>query len=147
MDAMHEIVGVTKNPTRKRVGRGSSAGGGSTAGRGNKGQKSRTGGQVPAYFEGGQTPLIRRLTKRRGFRSHRKFSEVRINLKDLPKYAKENQLKISQLVEEGKIMPDTKVKILGEGTLPGAYLVQAHFISSSARAKIEEQGGSIEIIK
>lgn len=147
MDAMHEIVGIAKQPARKRVGRGSSAGGGSTAGRGNKGQKSRTGGNIPAYFEGGQTPLIRRLTKRKGFRSHRKFSEMRINLKDLPKYAKDNKLDARELIKTGKIMPDTKVKILGEGALTGSYQIQAHFISAGARAKIEEQGGSVEIIK
>ena len=147
MDAMHDIVGITKQPARKRVGRGSSAGGGSTAGRGNKGQKSRTGGNIPAYFEGGQTPLIRRLTKRKGFRSHRKFSEIRINLKDLPRYARDNKLNVQELIETGKIMPDTKVKILGEGALAGAYQIQAHFISAGARAKIEEQGGGVEIIK
>lgn len=147
MDAMHEIVGISKSPARKRVGRGSSAGGGSTAGRGNKGQKQRTGGSVPAYFEGGQTPLIRRLAKRRGFKSQRKFHEVRINLKDLPKYAEDGQLTITKLIENHQIMPGTKVKILGEGTLTGAYQVQAHSVSASARAKIEEQGGKVEIVK
>ncbi len=147
MDAMHEIVGITKQPARKRIGRGSSAGGGSTAGRGNNGQKARTGGNIPAYFEGGQTPLIRRLAKRRGFHSQRKFSEIKINLKDVPRYAKENKLDARQLVEAGTIMSDTKVKILGEGAITGAYQVQVHFISAGARAKIEEQGGTVEILK
>lgn len=147
MDDIQAIVGVSKSPDRKRVGRGSSAGGGSTAGRGNKGQKQRTGGNVPAYFEGGQTPLIRRLAKRRGFKSQRRFHEVRINLKDLVKYTDNNELKVAHLVENHQIMPDTKVKILGEGTITGAYQVQAHSISAQARTKIEEQGGKIEIIK
>lgn len=147
MEQLHEIVGITKNPTRKRVGRGVAAGGGSTAGRGNKGQKARTGGKIPAYFEGGQTPLIRRLAKRRGFHPHLKFSSMRINLKDVPRYAKDGKLNIQQMIELGEIMPDTKVKILGEGQLSGSFQVQAHFISAGARAKIEEQGGSVEIIK
>ncbi len=147
MDAMHEIVGIAKQPARKRIGRGSSAGGGSTAGRGNNGQKSRTGGKIPAYFEGGQTPLIRRLTKRKGFRSHRKFSEIKINLKDVPRYAKDHKLDIKELIKTGMIMSDTKVKILGEGIITGVYQVQVHFISAGARAKIEEQGGTVEIIK
>lgn len=146
-DQLHQIVGGAKHPARKRVGRGSSAGGGSTAGRGNKGQKARTGGNVPAYFEGGQTPLIRRLAKRRGFQSHRKFSVLRINLKDLPKYLVDHQLNLQQLQEAGKILVGTHVKILGEGTITEPVKVQAHFVSNGARAKIEKQGGSIEIIK
>jgi large subunit ribosomal protein L15 len=147
MDAVHNIVGIDKSPDRKRVGRGSSAGGGTTAGRGNKGQKQRTGGNVPAYFEGGQTPLIRRLAKRRGFKSQRKFSVVKINLKDLAKYADDGQIVIAKLIENHQIMPDTKVKILGEGTLASAFQVQAHFVSASAKARIEEQGGKVEIVK
>ena len=147
MDGLHDIVGITKSPDRKRVGRGSSAGGGSTAGRGNKGQKQRTGGNVPAYFEGGQTPLIRRLAKRRGFRSQRKFTAVKINLKDLDKYADNGKVVIQQLIETGKIMPDTKVKILGEGNVTSSFEVQAHFVSASAKAKIEAQGGKVEIVK
>jgi len=147
MEQLHDIVGIKKNPSRKRVGRGSSAGGGNTSGRGNKGQKSRTGGQIPAYFEGGQTPLIRRLAKRRGFRSHRKFKILRINLKDLAKYAKDGQIIVRQLIAEGQITPGTKVKILGEGGITAPYTVQVHFVSGSARAKIEEQGGSVEIIQ
>lgn len=147
MEQLHDIVGISKAPNRKRVGRGSSAGGGSTAGRGNKGQKQRTGGNVPAYFEGGQTPLIRRLTKRRGFNPHLKFTAMLINLKDLAKYAPEGKLVVSELVEAGQINPDTKIKILGEGTVSSAYQIQAHFVSTGARAKIESAGGSIEIIK
>jgi large subunit ribosomal protein L15 len=147
MDQIHNIVGVAKSPDRKRVGRGSSAGGGSTAGRGNKGQKQRTGGNVPAYFEGGQTPLIRRLTKRRGFKSHRKFQVARINLKDLDKYIDDGKLNVGQLIETGKILPDTKVKILGEGQVSAAYQIQAHFISESAKAKIEAAGGAVEMLK
>lgn len=146
MDAMHDIVGIAKQPNRKRVGRGAAAGGGSTAGRGNNGQKARTGGSIPAYFEGGQTPLIRRLTKRRGFRSHRRFNVIKLNLKDLDKYAVNGKIEIKQLVESGQILPDTSLKILGEGTVEKAYQVQANFISSGARAKIEAAGGTIEIV-
>lgn len=146
MDQLHQIVLTDTNKPRKRVGRGSSAGGGGTAGRGTKGQKARAGGNIPARFEGGQTPYFRRIAKKRGFKHHRKFKVFRVNLKDLPRYVIEGKLSIDELVKSKKILPNTKVKILGEGEVKEAYLVQAHQISGSAVKKIEAAGGKVEIV-
>jgi len=146
MDQLHQIVLTDTNKPRKRVGRGNSAGGGGTAGRGTKGQKARAGGNIPARFEGGQTPYFRRIAKKRGFKHHRKFKVFRVNLKDLPRYVIEGKLSIDELVKSKKILPNTKVKILGEGEVKEAYLVQAHQISGSAVKKIEAAGGKVEIV-
>lgn len=144
---MQEILSAGNDKSRKRVGRGSSAGGGSTAGRGNKGQKARTGGSVPAHFEGGQTPLIRRLKKKKGFKSHRKFTVFKINLKDLPHFTEDNKVTIARLLEKGLITPHTRVKILGEGEVPAGIEITANSISTNALKKIEAAGGKVEIIK
>jgi len=143
---LHNIVGVSTNKDRKRVGRGSSAGGGKTAGRGTKGQKQRTGGSVPAYFEGGQTPINRRLKKRRGFTSRNTTETLVINLSDLQVLAKDGKLDVAVLVAEGKISPATRVKILGNGEVDVAITVSAHAISASAQTKIEAKGGSVNLI-
>ena len=144
---MEDILKNDNSKSRKRVGRGNSAGGGSTAGRGNKGQKARTGGSVPAHFEGGQTPLIRRLKKKKGFKSHRKFTVLKINLRDLAHYAQDNKLTLTQLLEKGLITPHTRVKILGEGEVPAGMEVTVNGISEGARKKIESAGGKVEINK
>lgn len=147
MEQLQDMVGVEKHKTKKRLGRGNSAGGGNTSGRGNKGQKARTGGSVPAHFEGGQTPYFMRIAKKKGFRHHRKFSIMLLNLKDLANLAKDGTLTVEALVASQVIKSDTKLKILGEGEIKSALTVQAHFVSKSARAKIEAAGGKIEIIK
>ncbi|MBI5699860.1 50S ribosomal protein L15 [Candidatus Saganbacteria bacterium] len=118
---------------KMRVGRGTSSGHGKTCGRGHKGQTSRAGGTKGARFEGGQTPLYRRLPKKRGFNNilFRKEYEV-INLNDLNKYEGEVNL----------IKPDLLVKVLGEGELKKALKVTANKFSQSAKAKIEKAGGS-----
>ena len=83
---LHGAVKGTRYPSRKRVGRGNSAGGGNTSGRGNKGQKARTGKKLSAKFEGGQMPLVQRIAKKKGFRAHRKFSVFRLkNFRLFPK--------------------------------------------------------------
>lgn len=118
---------------KMRVGRGTSSGHGKTCGRGHKGQTSRAGGTKGARFEGGQTPLYRRLPKKRGFNNilFRKEYEV-INLNDLNKFDGEVNL----------IKPDLLVKVLGEGELKKALKVTANKFSQSAKAKIEKAGGS-----
>lgn len=146
MDQLHTITSVSSNKPRKRIGRGSSAGGGSTAGRGTKGQKARAGGNIPARFEGGQMPYFRRIAKKRGFKHHRKFKIFRVNLKDLPHYVVNGKLLVDELIKSKKIMPDTKVKILGEGEVKEPYQIQAHQISKSAAQKIEAAGGKIEVL-
>jgi ribosomal protein L15 len=72
---------------------------------------------------------------------------LRINLKDLSKYTVDNRLQLDYLIETGVVAPGTHVKILGEGTPTDGVQIQAHFVSAGARAKIEERGGTIEIIK
>lgn len=132
--------------TPKRRGRGRGSGLGKTAGRGHKGQKSRSGASIPAWFEGGQMPLYRR-TPKRGFKPHRRKEWHIVNLSDLAR------------VEGGEIDPDTlrasgvirrtdrPVKILGRGELDRALDVRAHGFSASARAKIEAAGGTARIIE
>lgn len=143
---LHKITAIGKNKDRKRVGRGSSAGGGSTAGRGNKGQKQRTGGSIPAYFEGGQTPWMMRLKKKKGFQPHRKQMFFLVNLGDLQTLAPEGTFTLDALMEAKRIKPNTKVKILAKGEVTSPYTVSAHFISAAAKAKIEEAGGTVTIL-
>lgn len=147
MDHLGSVIGMDKKKPRKRVGRGSGSGSGDTAGRGNDGQKSRSGGSIPARFEGGQMPLFKRIGKKKGFKPHRRISVVRINLKDLSRYSTNGKLVITDLVKSGKIRSDSKIKILGEGEVAQAFTVQTHFISASARAAIKAAGGEIQMIE
>lgn len=119
------------NPKKKRVGRGTSSGLGKTCGRGHKGQTSRAGGTKGARFEGGQTPLYRRLPKR-GFKNYPfKKTYQLFNLDDLSKLKTATGL----------------IKILGQGEVTGPVNVAAHKVSAAARKKIEAAGGKVEIIK
>ncbi len=133
-------------PSRKRVGRGRGSGLGKTSGRGHKGQKARSGSSIPAWFEGGQMPLHRR-TPKRGFRSRDRTEYRIVNLRDLDD------------VEEAEITPEllrargligsgrSPVKVLGDGEVERALTVRAHAFSDSARRKIEEAGGTVEVIE
>jgi large subunit ribosomal protein L15 len=130
---------------RKRVGRGDGSGLGGTAGKGHKGQKARTGGTVRRGFEGGQTPLVRRLPKF-GF-TNRQFKvdyEV-VNLGDLAKYGKD--VSPETLSAQGVINKRSLLKILGFGTLDTAVNVKAHKFSEAAKAAIEKAGGKAEVIQ
>lgn len=143
---LHSISSISTKTARKRVGRGNASGRGNTSGRGTKGQKSRTGKKLSAKFEGGQMPLVQRIAKRKGFRSHRKFSTFRLNLKDLSRYAKDGQLTIVGLREAGLIDAKTRVKLLGEGEAPSGLTVQVHETSASAQEKLTAAGSKIEIV-
>lgn len=129
---------------RKRVGRGRGSGTGKTAGRGHKGQKSRSGYRRRAGFEGGQMPLIRRVPKR-GFHNlfRRQYSVV--NLAQLADMS--GEVTPESLAEAGLVRNDARVKILGDGELGAALTVRAHKFSRSAREKIEAAGGSCEEIQ
>lgn len=129
---------------RKRVGRGRGSGIGKTAGRGHKGQKSRSGYRRRAGFEGGQMPLIRRVPKR-GFHNlfRREYSVV--NLAQLAGMS--GEVTPESLAEAGLVRHDARVKILGDGELGAALTVRAHKFSRSAREKIEAAGGSCEEIQ
>jgi large subunit ribosomal protein L15 len=143
---LHELQapkGARKS--RKRVGRGISAGQGKTAGRGTKGQAARSGGTKGPYFEGGQLPLVRRLPFKRGFKNIFKVQYVPVNLYRLEEFEADAEISPATLAEAGIIKSaELPVAILGDGELDRPLLVKAHRFSSSARAKIEGAGGSIE---
>jgi large subunit ribosomal protein L15 len=132
---------------RKRVGRGISAGQGKTAGRGTKGQAARSGGTKAPYFEGGQLPLVRRLPYKRGFKNIFKVHYVPVNLYRLEDFAANDEVTPATLAEAKIITsPSLPVAILGQGELDRPLVVRAHRFSASARTKIEEAGGSVEVL-
>lgn len=134
------------NGERKRVGRGPGSGKGKTAGRGQKGQKARSGGSIPARFEGGQMPLHRRIPKR-GFNNPFGTEYQVVNLRDLDTL-EEEEITPEVLAERGLIgtLRDP-VKILGAGEITSARTVRAHAFSESARSGIEDAGGTVEILE
>ena len=131
--------------SRKRLGRGPGSGSGKTSGRGHKGQKSRSGGSLPAWFEGGQMPLYRRVPKR-GFKPLRRVEYQVVNVSQLETLDEDE---ISPPVMRSRGLTGTlrrPVKVLGDGELGRAVKVQAHAFSTTAREKIEAAGGTAEII-
>ena len=134
--------------SRKRVGRGIGSGFGKTAGRGHKGQKSRSGGFHKIGFEGGQMPLQRRVPKF-GFKNPNRVEFRAINLDVLQLLAEEKKLKeinLETLMQNGLAGRHDLVKVLGRGTLTAALKVSAHKFSASATAAIEAAGGSVETL-
>ncbi len=131
--------------TRRRVGRGNASGHGTYAGRGLKGQQARSGYSMKPGFEGGQTPLIRRLPHRRGFRNPFRVQYTPVNLKDLAKLPAGAEVTPESL-REARIVRSLRhpIKILGDGELAVALTVRAHRVSAAARAKIEAAGGTVE---
>lgn len=132
---------------RKRIlGRGPSSGHGKTSTRGSKGQTSRSGRDFYLGFEGGQTPLIRRIPKR-GFHNRSRKEYQIVNLTDLNRI-KETAVNLQLMKEKGLIKSKNKlVKILGDGEIKSTISIQAHAFSKTAQDKIKEKGGSIEIIQ
>lgn len=130
---------------KKRVGRGIGSGLGGTSAKGDKGQLARTGGKVRRGFEGGQTPLSRRLPKF-GF-TNAAFANVftEINLSTLDKLS--GTVDIAALYKAGYIQKRDKVKVLAKGTLTKAITVKAHAFSEKAKLEIEKAGGKAEVIK
>ncbi len=135
--------GARKNP--KRVGRGSGSGTGKTCGRGQKGQKSRSGGKPHPWFEGGQMPLQRRLPKR-GFTNIFKKTYDLVNLKALAELKMDGAVTPQVLKEQGLIRDMGAVKVLGDGELAGAVEIHAHMFSQSAIQKIEKSGGKAIVL-
>lgn len=135
--------GSRKKP--KRVGRGSGSGMGKTCGRGQKGQKSRSGGKPHLWFEGGQMPLQRRLPKR-GFTNIFKKSYDLVNLKSLAELKVVGAVTPQVLKEQGLIRDLKAVKVLGDGELAGAVEIHAHKFSQSAVQKIEKSGGKAVVL-
>jgi len=134
--------GAKKN--RKRVGRGNASGHGTYSGRGIKGQQSRSGYKTRPFFEGGQTPLVRRLPHRRGFRNPFRVEYVPISLADVAR-VEGDQVTPESLRDAGVIRSVNKpLKILADGDVSTALTVKVHRVSASARAKIEAAGGTVE---
>ena len=133
--------------TRKRVGRGCGSGTGKTAGRGLNGQLSRAGGGKGAGFEGGQTPLARRLPKLPGFRNINRCEYVPVNVSRLQEKFKPGDVVDGEtLVSAGIIKhSDALVKFLGDGEISIALTVKVDKVSASAKQKIEAAGGKVEL--
>ncbi|MFQ5444832.1 MAG: 50S ribosomal protein L15 [Nitrospinales bacterium] len=137
------VPGARKNP--KRVGRGVGSGTGKTSGRGQKGQKSRSGGSPHPWFEGGQMPLQRRLPKRGFTNIFKKHYEI-VNLTDLGKIAQEEPITPDVMKAKGLIKKTRAVKILGDGDLSQPLTVHAQKFSQSASTKIEKAGGKAIVL-
>jgi large subunit ribosomal protein L15 len=131
--------------SRKRIGRGISAGQGKTSGRGTKGQGSRAGGGVRPYFEGGQLPIVRRLPHKRGFKNPFRINYVPVNVGRLVGFEENAVITPEALAEAGILRnPWALVVILGEGELTKPLVVKAHRFSAAAREKIAKAGGTTE---
>ena len=145
MAELHDLSPSTgSHRGRKRVGRGVGSGLGKTAGRGQKGQKARTGGKVNIHFEGGQMPLQRRIPKR-GFTNMNRVEYQVVNVRDLE--ALDGRVTVETLKGAGLIGNLRRpVKVLGQGDLTKALAVEAHAFSKSAKEKIEAVGGSVAVL-
>ena len=132
---------------RKRVGRGPGSGTGKTSGKGHKGQNARSGGGVRPGFEGGQLPLFRRLSKR-GFNNY-EFRTVyaTVNVGDLERFEEGTTVTKELLIEVGLVKKELDgIKVLGNGELTKKLTVKANKFSSTAKTKIENVGGTTEVI-
>ena len=134
--------GSTKQKLRK--GRGEAGKRGKTAGRGTKGTGARK--TVPAYFEGGQIPLYRRIPKLRGLKNGPKMAYVVVNLNELEERGVEGEVTPETLRELGLTRKKGLVKVLGDGDLSKKIDLKIHAISETAKTKIESAGGSVELI-
>ena len=148
---LHDLVpneGAKKN--RKRVGRGISAGQGKTAGRGTKGQKSRSGSGGKLYRQGGNLPFFRRLPfmRGKGFTPPNRVEYNEVNLDQLSDAFKAEADVTPESLDAARLLRDSRnpVVILGRGDVNVALKVRVHRVSASAKAKIEKAGGSVEII-
>ena len=145
---LHELKAVegARQGDRKRVGRGQGSGNGKTAGKGHKGQNARTGGGVAIGFEGGQTPLWRRLPKR-GFTNYTRKEFAVINIGQLNAFEDGTVVTPELLIETKLVRKELDgIKILGVGTLEKKLTVKANKFSKSALVLIEQAGGKAEVI-
>lgn len=142
---LNELEASTK--ARKRIGRGPGSGNGKTSGKGHKGQNARSGGGVRPGFEGGQLPLYRRLSKR-GFNNYNfQTTYATVNVGDLERFEEGTVVTKELLIEVGLVKKELHgIKILGNGELTKKLTVKANKFSSTAKTKIENVGGTIEVI-
>jgi len=140
---LHPAAG-SRTPSR-RVGRGHGSGRGKTAGRGTKGQKSRAGGSLPAWFEGGQTPLHVRTPKLHGFRNRDRVEYTPLNLAKLAEL-EQGTLVTPDVLEHDRLIHDTKlpIKILGNGDAPKGITIHAHAFSKTALDKLTAAGCTVQ---
>jgi large subunit ribosomal protein L15 len=134
--------------SEKRIGRGQGSGKGGTAGKGHNGAKARTGHNEKRGFEGGQTPMQRRLPKR-GFKNPNRVEYTALNLariQEIVEKFKISEISPAALYANGIIGKHDKVKVLGWGEVTSAVKVSAHAFSVSAKQAIEEKGGSVNLV-
>jgi len=130
----------------KRVGRGPGSNWGKTCGRGHKGQKSRSGGNVKPGFEGGQMPLTRRIPKR-GFNNPFKKTYAIVNLRDLVDFAADSVVDEEALRRAGLVKGQPEaIKLLGQGEITVPLTVKVQAVSAQAKARIEAAGGRVEVV-
>lgn len=143
---IHELGPAAGSKTKiKRVGRGMASGAGKTSGRGQKGQKSRSGGKIRRGFEGGQTPLMRRIPKK-GFNNIFAINYATVNVSDLEKFEDGTIITMKLLKKEGIVRKELAgLKVLGNGDLTKKLTVEAKKFSEIAKQKIEKVGGKIEV--
>lgn len=132
----------------KRVGRGPGSGMGKTSTRGEKGQKARSGASIPAWFQGGQTPLHRRIPIRGFNNKNFETKYATINLSDLDKFFNDGDVVTPEILKERKIIKKqlSGVKVLGNGELTKKLTIKANRFSTKAVTKIENSGGKAEVI-
>lgn len=143
---MHELgPAYGSTTTKRRVGRGTGSGLGKTSGKGHKGQKARSGGSIRRGFEGGQTPLYRRIPKR-GFKNHFAKEYAIVNVSDLDRFEENAVVDANLLLSEGIIRKELDgVKVLGNGEITKKLTVVATKFSKTAEEKIQAAGGKIEV--
>jgi large subunit ribosomal protein L15 len=142
---IHNLGPAVEKKSRNRVGRGIGSGNGKTAGKGHKGQKARTGGKIRRGFEGGQTPLYRRIPKR-GFNNIFSTEYATVNVSDLERFENGTVVNMELLVKEGLVRKELSgLKVLGNGTLTKKVTVEAKKFTNAAKEKIEAVGGKIEV--
>ncbi len=145
---LHEIYPFQEErKNRKRVGRGGGSGWGGTSGKGHKGQNARSGGGVPAWFEGGQMPLARRLPKR-GFKNPFREEYVALNVGQvLAAFEGKTEITLDDFYEAGLCKKGALVKVLGMGEVSAAVTIEAHRFSASATEKITKAGGTAKALE
>lgn len=139
--------GIKKFKPRRRIGRGPGSGHGKTSGRGHKGQGSRSGYSRQVVFQGGSMPMIRRIPKR-GFNNKWALKVVNVNVDDLENTFEEGMEITPELLSSKGLIPANfdVLKILGDGELKKKFTVSAHRFSASAKEKIEQAGGQLNVL-
>jgi large subunit ribosomal protein L15 len=151
LNSLRPATGSTKK--RKRIARGTGSGHGGTSTRGHKGDKARSGAKEKRHFEGGQTPMQRRLPKR-GFKNINRVEYAVVSLSALEKAAQffDNTrvdgmpLTLELLAKAGLVAANDKVKVLANGKITSKVAIQVHAISAAAKTAIEAAGGSVELV-